>query len=107
MIEAGLDVAGEYAFDVFENLPTVGEVQQVDLMALSRFAKRNASASALQLELAVLAHGHFSTELGGQFGPTPARDYSPWSGMIRSWSIDFIQKLQANCSPSTLSMLGI
>lgn len=107
MIEAGLDETNDYAFDVFQDLRRLKAYQKVDFRGLVAFAKRNAAASEMELELTVLAHGYFPPEVGTLLGPIPAIDYSPWTTMIRSWSQDFIGKMHIACSLETLEIIGL
>jgi hypothetical protein len=108
MIEAGLDKGiDEYAFDAFLHLQDLKDYQKVDFRALVRFAERHATASEIDLEMTVLAHGYFSPDVGARLGPAATTDYSPWTTMLRSWSQDFLRKMRAACSPQTLGIVGL
>jgi 7-cyano-7-deazaguanine synthase in queuosine biosynthesis len=108
MIEAGLDKGiTEYAFDAFLHLQDMKDYQQVDFRALVRFAERHATASEIDLEMTVLAHGYFPPDIGARLGPASTTDYSPWTMMLRSWSQDFLKKMRATCSPETLAIVDL
>ncbi len=108
MIEAGLDKGiDEYAFDAFLHLQDLKDYQKVDFRALVRFAERHATASEIDLEMTVLAHGYFSPDVGARLGPAATADYSPWTTMLRSWSQDFLRKMRSACSPETLGIVGL
>lgn len=108
MMEAGLDKGiEEYAFDVFLHLQDLKDYQKIDFRALVRFAERHATASEIDLEMTVLAHGYFPPDVGGRLGPAATTDYSPWTSMLRSWSQDFLWKMRSACSPETLGIVGL
>ncbi len=107
MMEAGLDNGDEYAFDVFLHLQDLKDYQKIDFRVLVRFAERHATASEIDLEMTVLAHGYFSPDFGARHGPAATTDYSPWTTMLRSWSQDFLRKIRSACSPETLRSVRI
>jgi 7-cyano-7-deazaguanine synthase in queuosine biosynthesis len=108
MMEAGLDKGiDEYAFDTFLHLQDLKDYQQVDFRALVRFARKHATASEIDLEMTVLAHGYFSPDMGERLGPAATKDYSPWTTMLRSWSQDFLRKMRSVCSQETLAIVGL
>jgi 7-cyano-7-deazaguanine synthase in queuosine biosynthesis len=106
MIECGLDDAKDYAFDVFQDLGNIKDYQRVGFRALVQFAETAAVASDMALDMTVLSHGYFSPEVGALLGPYATTDYSPWTTMIRSWSKDFLRKVQTACSAETLRIVG-
>jgi hypothetical protein len=107
MIECGLDDTRDYAFDVLQHLGDVKPYQRVDFRALVQFAETASTASDIALDLTVLSHGYFSPEIGAILGPSATTDYSPWTNMIRSWSLDFLHKIRAACSEETLRIVGL
>jgi 7-cyano-7-deazaguanine synthase in queuosine biosynthesis len=107
MMAAGMDDAGEYAFDVFRDLASLTRIRQLDFWALVRFAGRIKSMTAGQRAMLVLAHGYFPPEAGGRFGPAPTTDYSPWSEMLLRWADDFLEKVRMMSRPSTKRVVGL
>lgn len=90
MAGPGLDQSADYAFDVFRDLSSMTATTSADFRALVPFAARVAQSKNSTLESLVLSHGAFSPSVGGELGPTPATDYSPWTGMLKRWSEDFL-----------------
>jgi len=107
MIERGWDNADDYAFDVFTDLSSLTTHKQADFRALFGFANRIVVATRAQRDLMVLSHGVFSPEVGKRIGPSPAKDYSPWSEMLLRWAKDYLDKLHRLSSASTKQILGI
>lgn len=107
LIEAGIDSARHYAFDVFRNLGSLDANKQQDFRAVVRFAARVASASLTQLQAMVLSHGHFPANVGSIIGTSKTRDYAPWTEMIQTWANDLIDKLYIAASPSTRRAVGL
>jgi hypothetical protein len=92
---------------VFQHIADVKPYQRVDFRALVQFAEITASASDLALDMTVLSHGYFPPEVGARLGPHATADYTPWSKMIRGWSLDFLRKMRVACSTETLGMVGL
>lgn len=107
LMEAGIDDAGKYAFDVFWNLAGMAPDKQQDLRAVARFAVRTAVASPTQLQALVLSQGYFPADVGGFIGVSPTTDYAPWTQMLQTWARDFCEKLNTNASSATLDTLGM
>jgi len=106
-MEAGIDSAGHYAFDVFKNLSSLDANKQQDFRAVVRFAARMADASVTQLQSLVLSHRHFPANVGSTIGTSVTRDYAPWTEMIQAWATDLINKLYTAASSSTLRAVGL
>lgn len=107
LMDAGIDSARYYAFDVFRNLSSLDANKQQDFRAVVRFALRMADASATQLQALVLSHGHFPMNAGSTIGSSETQDYTPWTEMIQGWAIDLLNKLDINASSSTLRTVGL
>lgn len=106
LMEADMDSAGQYAFDVFNNFPSLDRDKQQDFRAVVRFAVRVSGASTAQLQTLVLSHGHFPSDVGGTIGTADTENYDPWVEMLRRWAIDFISKVQNKASAQTRAALG-
>ncbi len=106
MLKADLDRRSDYAFDVFNDFPTLTPVKQADFKALVQFAKRVVSASPAAREMIVVSHGYFPPDVGSRIGPAPASDYSPWSDMLLRWAVDFLDKLDSLSSVRTKELVG-
>jgi 7-cyano-7-deazaguanine synthase in queuosine biosynthesis len=104
---AGLDLAKDYAKDVFSSLGSLTTYTQADFRALVSFARRMAAATPAARQLAVVSNGHFSPTLGAILGPRPANDYTPWAEMIRRWAEDFLAAVDAKSSAKTKQILGL
>ena len=107
LMEAGIDSAGHYAFDVFKNLSSLDANKQQDFRAVVRFAARMADASVTQLQSLVLSHRHFPANVGSTIGTSVTRDYAPWTEMIQAWATDLMNKLYTAASSSTLRAVGL
>ena len=107
LLEAGLDRASDYAFDVFRNLPTLSAQARVDFRALVRFARRVLAGTSADVEQLVVSNGSFAPEVAGRLGPFAANDYKPWSDMLRRWAEDFTVKVDKQCSASTKRILSL
>lgn len=107
MMEADLDTADHYAFDVFTKLAQLSPIKQADFRALVGFARRVSNASPAALELLVLAHGTFSPVAASSLGPSSASNLSPWAAMLLRWATDFLAKVDALSSPSTRHVLSL
>jgi 7-cyano-7-deazaguanine synthase in queuosine biosynthesis len=107
LMAAGLDRAGEYAFDVYNDLPSMTPTTQADFKALVQFAQRVTSATPATRDLIVLSHGYFPHDVGARIGPAPAPDYSPWSEMMLRWAGDFLDRLDALASSRTREIVGL
>lgn len=107
MIERGWDDPDDYGYDVFNDLSALTTHKQADFRALFGFANRVVAATRAETDLMVLSHGVFAPDIGGRIGPSPAKDYSPWSEMLLRWSRDYLDKVQKLSSSSTKQILGI
>lgn len=107
MMEADLDRARDYAFDVFRALPDLTAIQQADFRALVTFARRVLAASPAGRQILVLSHGAFSPAAAAALGPTPAEDLTPWSDMLLRWSEHFLGKVDSLASSSSKRVLGL
>jgi 7-cyano-7-deazaguanine synthase in queuosine biosynthesis len=107
MMELGLDSNQDYAFDVFNGLPRMSALTQLDFRALVSFAKIVGKSSAIQRDGMLLSHGSFSPSLGGRFGPYATGDYSVWSEMLLRWATDFLHKVRQLSSGPTKRILAI
>jgi len=101
----GIDIASEYAFDVFDNLATLTEIKQRDLVALFRFARKYQVLTPLKQQSVVLAQGYFDPHISGQIGPRDASDYSPWVKMLDRWTRDFLSLIDRKAPSSTKAYL--
>ena len=106
LMELGLDDAQDYAFSVFDDLPSLNTHMQLDFRALVRWAEKVLAATPLQLELMVLSHGSFPLSVGEPFGPAPAKSYKVWAEMFVRWAKDFLQKVDTLASPSVRKAVG-
>lgn len=107
LMEAGLDRAADYAFDVFGKLSRLTPKKQADFRALVSFSSRVCKASPTALDLLVLAHGTFSPIEASTLGPSPASDLSPWSDMLLRWAQDFLDKVDTSASGATKKIVTV
>lgn len=107
LMEASLDSAGHYAFDVFNGFSSLDRSKQQDFRALVRFAIQVTEASTTKLQTLILSHGHFPSDVGGSIGTTATTSYDPWIEMLRRWADDFLLKVQNNASVQTRQALGL
>lgn len=105
-MEAGLDAKTDYAFSVFDDLPEMDVLKQLDFRALVRWAERVQNATAFEREMMVLSHGSFPITAAERFGPHAADSYSIWGDMLRDWSADFLAKLDLAAGPGVKRTLG-
>jgi hypothetical protein len=75
MAEAGLDLPGDYAFHLFEDLKSVESDKQIDFRALVTFARRVVAATPVERELIVLSHGSFLLGAAERFGNNRVTSY--------------------------------
>lgn len=108
MSEAGLDLAADYAFDVFTQFTTddMTDVTRADFKALVPFAVRAAGASEGELERMILSHGTFRPEVRGEIGTQTAEDYTPWTGMLRRWACHFLAFFDGAATAQVKAALG-
>lgn len=106
MMEAGLDAKTDYAFSVFDDLPEMDVLKQLDFRALVRWAERVQNATAFDREMLVLSHGSFPISAAERFGPHAADSYAVWGDMLRDWSADFLAKLDSAAAPAVKQTLG-
>lgn len=107
LMEAQLDSAGDYAFDVFEDFVSLPRDKQQDFRAVVRFAERVASASTAKLQTLILSQGYFPSDAGITIGVASDTGYSPWVEMLRRWATDFLSKIGNEASSDTLRALGL
>jgi hypothetical protein len=107
LTEPQLDSAEDYAFDVFEDFPSMPRDKQQDFRAVVRFAIDVSSASTTKLQTLVLSQGYFPSDVGRIIGVTDTSSYDPWVEMLRRWATDFISKVRDKASPTTLRVLGL
>lgn len=107
MMLCGIDRPNQYAFDFLVELPQMTRHTQADVRAVAAFAQQVLHASDLQLQLLVLAHGFFPTDVGARIGPSPTSDYTPWTEMLRRWAQDFIAEVEPRCTPEVRDMLMV
>jgi hypothetical protein len=100
-MEADLDSAKQYAFDVLKDFPSLDHNKQQDFRAVVRFARWVTQASTAQLQTAILSHGHFPADVGGTIGVDATTSYDPWIEMLRRWANDFVSKVRDKGSAST------
>lgn len=101
LMEADLDSAKQYAFDVLKDFPSLDHNKQQDFRAVVRFARWVTQASTAQLQTAILSHGHFPADVGGTIGVDATTSYDPWIEMLRRWANDFVSKVRDKGSAST------
>lgn len=106
-MEAEIDSANDYAFDVFRRLQELDADKQHDFRASVGFASRLASASETHLQAQVLCHGHFPASVGLKIGGVETTDYTPWTEMLKRWSTDFVDKVGGAASASTRRSVGL
>jgi 7-cyano-7-deazaguanine synthase in queuosine biosynthesis len=107
MAEANLDRAADYAFDVFKDIDALTTTTRLDFISLTQFARKFQDLRPLQKQGIVLAQGYFSPDLGGVFGPHPAKDYSPWVQMLERWTARFLALIQASAPAVTKRAIGM
>lgn len=107
MVEADLDDPADYAFDVFSAFHGMTSRTREDFAALVPFAQGIATSSDFSLERLVLAHGAFPPGVGREIGPYEAPDYSPWTGMLRTWADRFLAYVQRSATPRVRAELGL
>jgi hypothetical protein len=107
MIPAGLDGGDKYIDDVFQNLAGLTKYRQSDFRALVAFATRVTGASSARRDAMVLSHGCFSSGVGGEIGPSPTADYSPWSDMLLRWAESFLSTVNSMSSNATKRIVGL
>ena len=101
----GLDSTADYAFDVFTQLDSLTETTRADFTSLVRFTRRYQSLSPLRKQAAVLSQGYFPPGAGGEIGPHPTTDYSPWVQMLDRWTGEFSDLIEERASASTKKSL--
>jgi 7-cyano-7-deazaguanine synthase in queuosine biosynthesis len=106
LVEAGIDSASHYAFDVFRNFASLDASKQQDICAVVKFANRIVNASVTQLQTLILSHGHFPATVSAVIGYSETRDYTPWTNMLRNWAQDLLNKLEATMPSSARLSLG-
>jgi 7-cyano-7-deazaguanine synthase in queuosine biosynthesis len=106
MARAGLDLAADYAFDVFSDFRAMTPTTQADFKALVPFAAKVADADESALERVVLSQGAFSPGIGGDLGPRPADDYRPWTEMLRRWAVNFLRYVDEAASSGVKRAVG-
>ena len=97
-MEAGIDRAEDYAFDVFGGMHSLPLNKQQDFRALVRFAEQVATATPAWLENLILSHGYFPSNTGSILGTSPTLDYGPWVQMLKRWADDFCSKIRNRTS---------
>jgi 7-cyano-7-deazaguanine synthase in queuosine biosynthesis len=101
----GLDSASDYAFDVFTQLGALTETTRLDFTSLVQFARRFRSLSPLHKNATVLSQGYFPPSVGGEIGPHPTSDYSPWVKMLDCWTTEFLNLIDDRASAATKKFL--
>jgi len=107
MKEAGLDLANDYAFQLFEKLGSADATKQMDFRALVSFARKVTTCSPINREVMVLSHGFFPVITGERFGNKTIASHSPWGDMLLRWADDFMKKLGVMASAETKRLLGV
>ena len=107
MIPAGLDGDDRYIDDVFQNLSSLTNYRQSDFRALVAFALRVTNANSVERDAMVLSHGSFSSDVGGQVGPSVTADYSRWSDMLLRWAQSFLATVDSMSSNATKRIVGL
>ena len=105
-LEASIDAAGDYGFDVFGDLTNLSSHKQAEFRVLVRFARRVVGATRAQLEAIVVSNGVFDPVAAGELGPAATSGYEPWAEMLSRWAGDFLDKVGKLSSQSTLAVLG-
>jgi len=103
----GLDSAADYAFNAFTQLDALTVTTRADFTSLVRFARRYQSLSPLHKQAAVLSQGYFPPSAGGEIGPHPTTDYSPWVQMLDRWTGEFSDLIDERASASTKKSLRL
>ncbi len=107
LMEANLDSADDYAFDVLTGFTSLDRSKQQDFRALARFAIQLNGASITKLQTLILSHGYFPSNVGSLIGTTATTSYDPWIEMLRRWADDFLLKVRNNASAQTRQALGL
>lgn len=107
LMEANLDYARDYAFDVFRNFSSLDRDKRQDFRALVQFAVRVSEATATQLQTLIFAHGYFPSGIGKTIGMSETTNHTPWTDMMKRWADDFLNKVCLNTSVSVQKSLGL
>jgi len=107
MAGIGIDNPANYVTDVFTSLKLLSPAKQADLRALVSFSKRVLNSCEAERQMMLLQHGIFPYDIGGVIGPYAAKDFSPWSDMLRRWAKDFLEKTKSWSSESTKRILSL
>lgn len=107
LMEANLDSAKDYAFDIFKDFPSVGRDKQQDFRAIVQFALRINNVSVTELQTLVLIHGYFPPDVNKTIGTGRTSGYHLWTDMIKRWADNFLNKIHSNTSLSTQKSLGL
>ena len=105
-IEAGIDSAPDYYCDVFRDLTKRSDTEQCDFRFLARFAVKVGRMSTAKRQALVLQQGMFRPEECVLIGGEHIESLTPFADMIKSWAQDFLKKVDANSSASTLRAIG-